>query len=387
MNTTSHEDHTTHNPTKSSYDYALLCCRLGKELWRKTLESDKYEISNMGRLRSKFIQTKRGQYRIFRGTVDSRGYHLCRINGRRFQTHRVVARAFIPNPENKPTVDHRDRVKLNNNITNLRWATQGVQLGNRTRRPNQNNGCRRPVWMLNISTRERIHRFDCIRAVHQWAGRPLGDTISRVCQGKLSSALGYGWEYETYEQNGEEWRAVTGVVVGLSNYYMVSNHGRVKNGHGKLLGCVHPGGYHYCHLTIKKGGGKGRNYLTHRLVALAFIPNPENKPEVNHIDGNKLNNHVSNLEWATKRENQQHSASLGRVNMWTLEEDQCLLAIIAQYHPRSVPWHRKVKPMPNRTLCAMKDRAGKLRRNLREQILGAEGKKPISDNGLEDSPL
>ena len=53
--------------------------------------------------------------------------------------------------------------------------------------------------------------------------------------------------------------------------------------------------------------GKRSSYLVHRLVALAFIPNPNNKPEVNHIDGNSFNNHVSNLEWVTRSENIKHS--------------------------------------------------------------------------------
>lgn len=58
-------------------------------------------------------------------------------------------------------------------------------------------------------------------------------------------------------------------------------------------------------------GKKAKNYFVHRLMAETFIPNPENKPQINHIDGNKQNNMLSNLEWVTIQENAQHAVRTG----------------------------------------------------------------------------
>lgn len=70
------------------------------------------------------------------------------------------------------------------------------------------------------------------------------------------------------------------------------------------------GGY-YC---VGLSKGKTKTFRVHQLVAKAFIPNPENKPYVNHIDGNKVNNSVSNLEWCTCSENNLHNHKIGLTN-------------------------------------------------------------------------
>ena len=67
-------------------------------------------------------------------------------------------------------------------------------------------------------------------------------------------------------------------------------------------------GYYRVNLSIN---GKLKNALIHRLVAIAYIPNPCNKPQVNHIDGNKTNNSLKNLEWNTPRENVMHARRTG----------------------------------------------------------------------------
>lgn len=99
----------------------------------------------------------------------------------------------------------------------------------------------------------------------------------------------------------EEWRP----VVGSDGFFEVSNFGNIRRAKDKNLVCLETRlGYFRAPLTRQ---GSRTRFDVHRAVALAFIPNPQGKETVNHKDSDKKNNHVSNLEWATDRENQNHA--------------------------------------------------------------------------------
>lgn len=102
----------------------------------------------------------------------------------------------------------------------------------------------------------------------------------------------------------EEWRIIEGW-----ERYEVSNMGSIRNAESKciLKARANNGGYMRVGLCDK---GKQKWMFVHRLVAKAFIPNEDDKAQVNHIDGNKENNNVKNLEWVTSSENQQHRRSV-----------------------------------------------------------------------------
>lgn len=106
------------------------------------------------------------------------------------------------------------------------------------------------------------------------------------------------------EQEQEIWKPIKG----YEGLYEVSNLGNVRSKTRIIKQPNNKKGYPCA--NVRDINGKQKTIETHRLVAIAFIPNPDNKSQVDHIDANKLNNKVSNLRWTTPKENSNNSNSL-----------------------------------------------------------------------------
>jgi len=106
----------------------------------------------------------------------------------------------------------------------------------------------------------------------------------------------------------ENWKDIEG----YDGVYQVSNLGKVRSVRGDkvrmIRGTLDRGGYRFVFIKHK---GLSKNHKVHRLVASAFIPNNLNKPQVNHIDSDRSNNDINNLEWCTAKENMRHASRKG----------------------------------------------------------------------------
>lgn len=174
-----------------------------EEIWKDIKDYEGlYQISNLGRVKSldRIISCKNGTTKFCKGTLlhifknDYLFVRLCENSLCKTKyIHKLVAQAFIPNPNNLPEVNHKDENKLNNNIDNLEWCTIAYNntYGTRTQRT------RKRVYQLDLN-KNIIKLWDGIRIASQELNIPC-QQISQCCNGTKyrKTAGGYIWKYES----------------------------------------------------------------------------------------------------------------------------------------------------------------------------------------------
>jgi hypothetical protein len=108
----------------------------------------------------------------------------------------------------------------------------------------------------------------------------------------------------------ETWKEIEGFTSRYGKPYWVSDQGNFRNPYGRML-CFHSHPKGYQTVQIPKKDSSSYRAQTHRLVALAFVPNPNNYPQVNHMNGIKTDNRAVNLEWCTNSQNMAHAIANG----------------------------------------------------------------------------
>jgi hypothetical protein len=327
-----------------------------------------YYANEYGEIFSK----KYGEFYQLKLRLSITGYKIVHLRKTQCQVHRLVAMAWILNTDKtKNIINHKDGNKINNNVENLEWVTV-KENNDHSRNVLNNKGYARSIIQATLDGKY-IAKFPSIIEAERKTGID-SKSICKVCQNKRRHAGNYLWRYEKDFVEGKGMRnlirckkvgqytsenvlvqifetckeAANFLDIHTGHFSNICKSGRLyKNHYWKILekeikkdeteswvmledypydkisqdGRIYStwmkkektqasrGKYKFVSITDKNG--KETKIGIHRLVALAYLPNPNNYPCVNHIDGNPSNNNVGNLEWCSYQQNSQHAHDTG----------------------------------------------------------------------------
>lgn len=278
---------------------------MSNEIW-KSVHIDKYselyKVSNLGNVMGKMKKNLKQHTRCgYNAVYLENSKEKCSVT---ISVHILVANVFIAKPVNniKLIINHKDGNKLNNYVDNLEWVTN-----------QQNNIHAYDNGLKTSYTRgvkvfkdgEMIKIYDSIIQ----AAKDLGvrdNRISQVCKKKRKTHKGYYFEYVIENINEYDTFIIQDCLqMDEFPYYYISKDGKIYSIRSKKYIRTRHDGNGYEIVTLYNGKTK-KDLLVHRIVAELYIPNPKNKPMVNHKDSNKKNNNHTNLEWVSASENMKH---------------------------------------------------------------------------------
>lgn len=180
---------------------------MAEEIWKEIPSMPYYQASNLGRIKSlrtfKYSRTKKEKIevmrvRILKQQTDYKGYKRVKTMYGTKKVHRLIAEAFLPNPENKPQVNHKDGNKLNNNIDNLEWCTNGE---------NQIHAFKMGLQHINAEClKKKVIQYDMnMNFIKEWESIAEAQKelklyhISDCCRGIRHHCGNYKWRYKKEE--------------------------------------------------------------------------------------------------------------------------------------------------------------------------------------------
>ena len=201
------------------------------EIWKdiKGFEG-KYQVSNYGNVKS-LNYNRTGKERLLKQNIDKYSYHNIHLysygKDKRFLIHRIVAEAFIPNPDNLPYVNHKDENKHNNHVDNLEWCTQLYNLNYGSRNERIRKSLSKKVYQYTIDgkfVKEWESAMECGRNGFNQ------QNIVSCCRGghfknnkwvNITQHKGYRWSYEKKESNFTTLLSNTSVLLTVANPVLI----------------------------------------------------------------------------------------------------------------------------------------------------------------------
>lgn len=333
----------------------------------------KYTVSRDGKIWS-LISKK-----YLKFMLNTYHYVTFRVNGKRhnYAVHRIVAEAYIPNPNNYKIVNHKDGNKTNNNVENLEWCTQEENCKHAYASGIRKSQAKAIIQYKNSN---KLNEFSCVKDASLKTSIPAS-TISNICRGKKMPSCEFNFVYKdnlvneyrkvnkidprtqkvicTFENpkkaaesinaplnyifkccnkphtifKGYLWQYIDNEEEEALKIYTFDEkiHGRINikgedvEGYflcrdGKIWSEKQN---HFLKLNVNGGyysqtiqhRGTRCSFRVHKQIAQAFIPNPNNYDIVNHKNGNRLDNDVENLEWCTQSTNIKHAHENGLIKV------------------------------------------------------------------------
>ena len=168
---------------------------MNEEIWKDVPFDSNYKVSNYGKIFSKRTN------KILKGELTEKGYiRVALTEHKRYLVHCIVARTFIPNPENKTQVNHIDGNKQNNYVDNLEWCTQSENMRHALKTGLKIMPKGKDVYNARVvyqydKNNNLIKRWECMSTASQTLKISQRDIV-RVCKGKRKTCGGYIWKYE-----------------------------------------------------------------------------------------------------------------------------------------------------------------------------------------------